>query len=40
MVLDSYIYFLIKKEYRDKARRQVEEKLKEIALMKSAQGRR
>jgi hypothetical protein len=40
MVLDSYLYFLVKKEYRDKARRRIDDKLKEIALMRSAQARR
>ncbi len=42
MVLDSYLYFLIKAENRDKARRRIDEKLKEIALRRSSQsqGRR
>ena len=40
MVLDSYLYFLVKKEYRDKARRRIDDKLKEIVLMRSAQARR
>ena len=40
MVLDSYLYFLIKAENRDKARRRIEDKLKEIAFKKSSQARR
>ena len=40
MVLDSYLYFLVKEEHRDKIRARVETKLQEIALKKSSQARR